>query len=415
MGYLIAPFSPLLFSNAIILVCFSLQGTLIPLRGGVENFSETLLGIIGGAYYAGFLLGSLHCASVVKRAGHIRSFAVFASLGSITPLLHGMFPNEYLWVPLRALSGYCYAGLVLIIESWLNEKVDSGNRGRLFAVYLFVNLISITLAQLTLNLAAPTAITLFVLTSIMASLALLPVSLTKTIQPAPVQRTKLNLKALWNMSPVGLAGCFVVGISNGPLWTLGPVFAQDAGFGFREVSFFMTAIILGGAAMQWPIGRLSDLTDRRWIVIFLNVGACASGLLIVRIAAMDSFVGLLGIAAILGAFTLNLYGVCVALTNDNAPKGGFVMVAGGLLFTYSIGAFAGPLIVSGAMFYLGTDAVFLFTATIQGSFIFFVLMRIVVEPAMPVANRSTFAPMSVSQTAPKPLELDPRVDVGKER
>ena len=414
MGYLVAPFSPLLSSNAIILICFSLQGTLIPLRGGVENFSDTLLGIIGAAYYAGFILGSIHCPKVVQRAGHIRSFAVFASLASITPLLHGMFPNEYVWIPLRSLSGYCYAGLILVIESWLNEQVDSSNRGRLFAIYLFVNLLSITLAQLTLNLAAPTTITLFVLTSIMASLALLPVSLTKTMQPAPIQRTKLDLKALWGMSPVGLAGCFIVGVSNGPLWTLAPAFAQGAGFGVREVSFFMTAIILGGAALQWPIGRLSDLTDRRWVVILVNMGACVSGLVLVWVATLDSFLGLLGIATVLGAFTLNLYGICVALTNDNAPKGEFVMVAGGLLFTYSIGAFAGPVIVSGAMLYLGTDAIFLFTATIQGAFILFVLARIFVEPAMPVTERSAFAPMSVSQTAPKPLELDPRVDVEKE-
>lgn len=414
MGYLLAPFSSLLISNAIIIICFSLQGTLIPLRGGLENFAESLLGIIGGAYYAGFIFGSIHCAKVVKRAGHIRAFAVFASLASVNPLIHGMFPNEYLWIPLRSLSGYCYAGLILVIESWLNEQVDRDNRGRLFAVYLIVNLLSLTLAQLTINLASPTTITLFVLTSILASLALLPVSLTKTIQPAPVERTKLDLKALWNMSPVGLMGCFIVGISNGPLWTLGPVFAQDAGLGFREVSFFMTAIILGGAALQWPIGRLSDLTDRRWIVIVLNLGSSLSGYLLIQMAGMNFFLGLLGSAVVLGAFSLNLYGVCVALTNDNAPKGDFVVVSGGLLLVFSIGAFVGPLIVSGVMIYLGTDAIFFFTATIHSCFIIFVLMRIWIEPAMPVSERSNFAPMSVSQTAPKPLEFDPRANIEKE-
>ena len=415
MGYKLAPFSSLLIANFIILVCFGLQGILIPLRGGIENFSATLLGIIGGAYYAGYFWGAIHCPKVVQRSGHIRSFAVFASLASITPLVHAIFPNEYVWIALRVLSGYCFAGLILVIESWLNEQVDNENRGRLFGTYLMVTLLSLILAQLSINLASPATMTLFILTSILASLALLPVSLPSTTQPPLVKRAKLDLKVLWSISPVGLVGCFVVGITNGPLWTLGPVYALDAGLDFQGVSFFMAIIIIGGAVVQWPIGRLSDLTDRRWIIIFLCTGASIAGFILVMISGMNSFISLLGVAFVFGAFSLTLYSVCVALINDNAQGGDFVVISSGLLLVYGIGAFLGPMIVSVSMLYLGTDAVFLFTATVQGVFTLFVLFRISVEPAMPAKERSNFAVMSVSQTVAKPLELDPRAETKVKR
>ncbi|MBF0278818.1 MAG: MFS transporter [SAR324 cluster bacterium] len=406
----LTPFFPLLLSTAILLMGNGLQGTLIPVRGDIETFSDTMLGIIGAAYFAGFLLGCLQSARIVQRAGHIRAFAVFASLASISPLLHALFLDELLWILLRALTGYCFAGLYMVIESWINEQASNEIRGRLFGFYLLVNLASLTIGQLLLNLAPPQSISLFALASILGSLALLPVSLTGSIQPAPIEKIRIDLKGLWQMSPIGLLGCFAIGLTNAPFWSLAPIFARNAGFDIRGISFFMTAAIIGGAVAQWPIGRLSDMVDRRWVMIGVCIGAAFGEIALAFAPGRVGSSGLLAIAFVFGAFTLTLYSLCIAHTNDVVKKGDFVSVSGGLLLIYSFGAIIGPVIASSAMPYLGDRVIFVFTAIVHVIFAGFVLFRIFRVAAIPPEKRPNFVSVPISRMAPEPVELDPRAN-----
>ena len=406
-----ASFFSLLFSTGILLVGNGLNSTLISVRGDMEDFSGTIIGMIGAFYYAGFFLGSFHCSQIVKRAGHIRAFAAFASLASVTPLIHSLFPNEILWMILRALTGYCFSGFFLIIESWLNEQATNETRGRLFGTYLVINFISMTLGQLILNLAPPSGNTLFILASILVSISLLPLTLTKSVQPRPITSSKINLLALWKMSPIGTTGCLVVGIVGSTFWALAPVFLRDSGLNVRNLSFFMSAYIFGGAVAQYPIGFLSDRIDRRWVIAVVTIGAAvAETTLIIMSGKTSEFVFLL-MAFGLGAFSLCLYSICVAQANDHTKDGDFVVVSGGLLLVFSIGAVLGPLINSIVMLFIAeTYIIFVLSAVSHGAFGLFVLILIAnVSPILP-EERSEFVAVPLSRTGPDPIEFDPRIE-----
>jgi len=406
----IAPFLALLLATSILLIGNGLFGTLIPLRAGIEGFTTFTVGILGSIYFLGFLAGCILGPHIVRRAGHIRSFAALAGVASVLPLIHVMEIDPFTWALLRALHGFCFAGLYMVIESWLNERATNETRGRLFSAYIFVNFSSIMLGQLVLNTASPATFTLFALVSILTSLALVPISLSTTVQPPPIATTEIFLSRLYKISPVGMVGSFVVGVTNAPFWTLGPVFAKDSGLDLFGISIFMTAAILGGALVQWPIGRLSDRMDRRRVVLALCVGSALGELALVmaREAGTLSLLTLAGF--IFGAFALSLYPVCVAHTNDHASQESFVSVSGGLLLVYAIGAIVGPSAASLGTTHFGMAFIFLFGACVHVAFGAFTLYRIKGRAPIPEAEKTEFVVVAMPPTNPTPPELDPRTE-----
>jgi MFS family permease len=406
-----APFFSLLLSTGILLVGNGLNNTLISVRGDIENFSGTIIGMFGAFYYAGFFLGSFQCSRIVKRAGHIRAFAAFASMASVSPLVHSLFPNEVLWMILRALTGYCFAGLFLIIESWLNEQATNETRGRLFGIYLVINFISMTLGQLILNLASPSGSTLFILASILVSISLLPLTLTKSVQPSPITSSKINILALWKMSSIATTGCLVVGIVGSTFWALAPVFLRESGLNVKSLSFFMSAYIFGGAVAQFPIGFLSDRIDRRWVIALVTICAAGAEATLVIFSGKTSEFWFLMMAFGLGAFSLCLYSICVAQANDHTKEGDFVVVSGGLLVMFSIGAVFGPLVNSIAMLFISeTYIIFIFSGIAHGALGIYVLISIAkFSPILPEERRE-FVAVPLSRTGPDPIEFDPRIE-----
>jgi len=409
MARSLAPLFSLLLATAILLMGNGLQGTLIPVRGDIDDFSDMSLGLIGAAYFAGFVFGCWHCPRVVQSVGHIRSFAVFASIASATPLIHPLLPDVGVWLLLRVLAGYCFAGLYMVIESWINENSSNETRGWLLGVYLVVNLTSVTLGQLLLNLSAPEGFALFILASVLTSVALVPVSLTRSMQPAPIESTKIDFVTLWRVTPVSTLGCLIVGMTSGPFWTLGPVFAREAGLDVAGISYFMTAAILGGAVAQIPLGRLSDRMDRRWVIWAICIGG-ALGALLLAIFQGGGLVPLLIMSAIFGFFALTLYSICIAHANDHADRSQFVTVSSGLLLLYALGAVIGPLMISFIIPYTGTWFVFGFAAVTYVLFSGFVVARILVKAPVPEEQREDFVAVPISRTGPAPVELDPRTD-----
>ncbi|GAK44573.1 major facilitator transporter [Tepidicaulis marinus] len=415
MARSLAPLFSLLLATSILLIGNGLQGTLIPVRGDIDQFSEMALGLIGAAYFAGFVFGCWHCPRVVQSVGHIRSFAVFASIASATPLIHPILPDETVWFILRALSGYCFAGLYMVIESWINETSTNETRGRLLGIYLVVNLLSVTAGQLLLNLSAPEGFILFAVASVLTSVALVPVALTSTVQPAPIESTKIDFKGLWAVTPVSTLGCFIVGMTSGPFWTLAPVYARQAGLDIAGISYFMTAAIIGGAAAQLPLGRLSDRMDRRIVIAGIAVGGAIGAVLLAFFQIASNLFFLLGLSTFFGFFALTLYSICMAHANDHAKPSQFVTVSSGLLLLYALGAVVGPLMISFALPYTGTWFVFGFAAIFYVLFTAFVVLRIMVKAPVPEEQREDFVAVPISRTGPAPVELDPRGEEGEER
>ncbi len=401
----LAPIFALLLSVVFLLTGNGLQGILTPIRANLEGFPAMALGMLGSAYFVGFVLGCLVCPYVVKRVGHIRSFAVLAAIGSATILLQSQFVDLMVWGAMRVMMGFCFAGLTMVIESWLNDKTNNETRGRVLSVYTVINLTVITLGQLMMNLASPSQATLFIFVSILFSISILPVALTESMAPPPILTVKIRPHWLLNASIMGCAGCFSVGLANGAFWTLAPVFAQESGMSIKSVAIFMSVAVMGGALSQWPLGKFSDTMDRRKVIGFCCLLAASMGLGLVFIHG-HSVTGMWILIFLFGAFTFPLYSLSVAHANDSVNREDFVEVSSGLLLIFGVGAILGPLFASKLIQSFGQPMLFLFTAIVHGFTGIFSYYRITKREQAPIEERESF--VSIPQTSPELNLLDPR-------
>lgn len=370
----IAPVTALLASVAILLMGNGLLGTLLPVRAQLEAFSAVSIGVLGSAYFLGFALGCVLGPFAVRRVGHIRAFTAMVSIASAAALAHALFLDPLVWWTLRLVTGFCFAALYMIIESWLNEKATNENRGQIFSIYTIINLTVITAGQMMLTLYSPVAFALFALTSILVSLAAVPVALTTAPAPAPLGIVRIRPGHLYRLSPVGSAGALAVGLANGSFWSLGPLFAQSNGLGTTGIAVFMSTAVIAGAAGQWPLGHLSDRWDRRHVILIACAGAGLAALAVSLIAPLWGE-GLFVFAALFGAFAFPLYALAAAHMNDLVEAGGFVEASSGLLLLYATGAVIGPVAASALIGALGANGLFMFTADVHVAMAAFTVYR----------------------------------------
>lgn len=407
MPHLIAPVLPLLLGWAILIAGNNLQVVLLPLRAGIEGYSTQQVGVIGGAYYVGFVAGCLLLPALVRRVGHIRAFAAMAAIASCAALGHGLTAQPAAWVALRAATGLCFAGLCLVVESWLNERAGNGSRGRVLSVYMVVNALAASAGQMLLPLSDPAGVVPFAFAAMLISLSLVPVSTSADDAPPPSAKPPLGLRALYRLSPVGVVGCFSLGMVNAAFWTLAPVYAQGRGLPVAGVALMMTAAVMGGAMMQWPLGRLSDRLDRRGVIVGAAVAAAIAGALL---AASDRLPieAVLALTAAFGAAAFPIYALCIAHTNDHLAGGGFVAASSGLLLTFGLGAILGPLAAAALMDAAGGGSLFLFTAALHAALAAFAWHRMRARAPVPADARTSF--VALPRTSPALFALDPRAD-----
>jgi len=398
LSTIIAPIFALLLSVSLLLMGNGLQNTLLPVRASLEAFSAIDIGILGSSYFLGFAIGCIYGPHLVRRVGHIRTFTAMATIASCAVLVHAFVVNPVVWWLLRVFTGICFAILYMVIESWLNEKSSNENRGSVFSIYTIINLTVITFGQMMLMLDEPSNFMLFSFASILISLAAVPVALSKSAEPSPIETVKINFRSLYQTSPVGVIGCFVVGLANGSFWALAPVYAQGDSTDVAIIAIFMSVAVIAGAVGQWPLGRMSDRMDRRRVILLTCVGALGAGaFLAFLVSSMKAT--LLPAAFVYGLFAFPLYALCVAHTNDYADVSKYVEVACGLLLVYALGAVVGPIIASIFMRLLGPGGLFAFTACVHLGMIFFVLHRLRRRSAAPAEEHISFADaIRLSQT-----------------
>ena len=407
----LAGIGTLLLSTAILVMGNGLQGTLIAIRANVEAFSDFSIGLLQSSYYLGFVTGCFVCPLIVARAGHIRTFAAMASVASVVGLVHVLIIDPVIWWVLRFVTGLCFAGLTMVTESWINERSTNQNRGRVLSVYFIVNLVGTMGGQLLLLLAAPKNFVLFAIVSILISLSLVPVTLTSAMAPAPIRAARLHFRRLFDLAPLGVVGCFSVGMANSAVWGLGPVFAQDAGFTVPQVAYFIGLMILGGALLQWPLGRLSDRYDRRKIITGVAFLGAMMGVLM-SLASTTYPGGLMPLAIAFGASAMTLYSLSVAHVNDFADTEDFVKISGGLLMIFGVGAIIGPLLASAVMEAMGYWFLFVFTGTVHMLLGGFGLYRIFHRVPIPPEDQEDF--VMVPRSSPEVFKLHPVSDESRE-
>ncbi len=407
----LAPVAALLLSTAFLLTGNGLQNTLVPIRADIEAFSTYSIGIMGAVYFLGFGTGCVLAPRIVRRTGHIRAFAAMSAIASTTALAHALILLPAAWWVFRGMTGFCFAALYVVIESWLNERSSNENRGAVLSVYNVINLTVITVGQMMVTLYDPASFPLFILASILVSLAAVPVAMTVSVPPAPVQIVEIPLVRLFRVTPVAVVGTAAVGAVNGAFWTLSPVFARESGLNVTGVALFMSIAVLGGAAGQWPLGRLSDRIDRRIVIIAASLIAATASL------TMDTFgvgsvMGLLLFSALFGLGAFPLYALCVAHTNDRLEPHEFVQASSALLLLYGAGAVVGPLIGSVLMTGIGPMGLYVFTASVHGLTALYALARLRFRTAISAEDKEQFQP--VPRTSATVYAIDPRSEESDE-
>ena len=402
------PILSLLRGTAFLLAASGLHGLLLPLRGQEEGFSTAVLGLLGTAWAGGFVTGCFFAPRLVRRAGHVRAFGTFAASGAIIALLTGLLINEFAWIVLRAFTGFVMAGAFMVIESWLNEKSTNENRGTVFGLYMMVTYASIMAGQMIVAAGDVNTASLFMVAGIFFCLSLIPTAVSTQATPQPLQDVSLDVKGLYANSPVASVACVLIGIANGAWGTLGAVYGARIGISTAEIALMMSLVVVAGAAMQLPVGRVSDKTDRRFVLAAASLGSAVFGLL-VFVVTPRSGAFVIAMTACYGALAYTLYSLAVAHANDHAKPEEFVKVSGGLLLLYGFGTMIGPVIGALLMGAMRPESVFLATALAHFTLAGYTVLRIGRRAPVPVEDREAFKTLpSERGVTPEAVRLDPR-------
>jgi MFS family permease len=334
--------SSLLLATVFMLLGSGMLGTLLSIRTLQDGNSSLAAGLLMSAYSLGLIIATLRVSTIISNVGHIRAFSVFASIFSAAVLAHGIHSDIYYWFVLRFIEGFCMGGFFMCTESWLNAKSNNAIRGKIFSAYMCAIYVSQGVGQFLLNLSNTQSFALLAFVSILSSIALVPVALTKVKEPDKPTPTLFSLKKLISISPLGVFICFISGLFLGGIYGLTPIYANKLGLDLSNTSSLMAGVLLGGFILQWPLGALSDRMDRRYVIL-LSLGACITLSFILTFITLGSW-ALIIITALFGGFAFSLYPLAVNHTNDFADNDDAVATSGGLLLICSTASVMGPLI-----------------------------------------------------------------------
>lgn len=382
----------LLLGLMLLMLGNGLQGTLLGIRGGIEGFETWQMSVVMSSYFLGFLVGSQRAPQMLARVGHVRVFAALASLISAVLVLYAAAPNWIAWSVLRVIIGFSFAGVYVTAESWLNNAATNETRGQSLSLYMIVQMVGIITAQGLVNLADPGGYTLFVVASVLVSLSFTPILLTVSPAPAFSSTKSISFRRLFHISPLGCVGIFLMGGVYSALFGMAAVWGGLGGLTVLEITIFVAAIYLGGLLFQYPIGWLSDRTDRRQLIVGVSL-ACAVSTIVAAVVPMP-FVGLAVVALLIGGFANPLYALLLAHTNDFLQADDMAGASGGLLFINGVGAVAGPLVIGWLMGRLGPPGFFVFIAALSILISAYALWRMTRRDAPTLAEQGSYAPLT---------------------
>ena len=416
----------LFIGYGVIMVSHGFQGNLLGIRANLENFNFIATGTMMSGYFVGYFLGANMIPNLVSKVGHIRVFAAFASMASLSSLVHALFVDPIVWTLARFLTGFSMIGILIIVESWLNDRATNKTRGKVLSLYMFFTFFAFTIGNLLLNISSPNSYEPFILISLLFSVALIPILLTKRKPPTFKKTSSIKIRELLKISPFGSFSMFCTGFIFAAMFTMLAVYAVTMNLSVFEISILLVGTTLAGAIFQWPIGSLSDKYDRRLVIIgccifssiFAVLSIAASGLsfdnliiekyIILSYSSMDK-TKLFIFIILLSGMTLPMFALNLALVNDYISKEKFVAAGAGLNMIFGLGAIAGPLICSLLMNFLGPNGFFIHLLIFLIAITFFGIYR-VNKRVYEDNPESTFTPLP-REITPLGIELDPDTGV----
>ena len=406
-----------LFSGfAILITAHGFQGNLLQVRAVIEDFSIITTGVIMSGYFIGYFVGANYIPNIVSKVGHIRVFAAFASMASLSILLHAVFVNPIVWTLGRFLTGFSLIGVYIVVESWLNDRATNRNRGGVLSIYMFITFTGLALGTLLLNFNKPDQYEPFILTSLLFSIALVPILLTKRAAPKFKKISFMKIKQLYKISPLGTFSMLCTGFIHSAIFGVGAVYATSLNFTIFEISLFLFLITIAGALFQFPIGNFSDKSDRRIIILactFLAAIFCILSISFSGASLQNMYLPSIGMDKILflifttiyAGFALPMFTLNLAYVNDFIDKEKFVAAGAGLQIIFGIGAMGGPFLASIFMNIYGPNGFFIYLTIFHLLIGVFGLYRITKRDYEDNPD-STFTPLPRNIT-PLGIELDP--------
>ena len=392
----------LLFGMMLLMVGNGLHGTLLGVRGEIEQFSTFQMSIVMSAYFVGFLGASRMAPEMIRRVGHVRVFAALASFISAVLVLFPLIANPWVWALGRVVIGFCFCGVYVTAESWLNNAATNENRGQSLSLYMIIQMLGLVVGQGLLMLADPGGFVLFIIISILVSLSFAPILLSITPTPAFETTNPMQLKQLVLTSPLGCVGMFLLGGVFSVQFGMASVFGAEISLSLAEISAFAAAFYIGAMLVQYPVGWMSDRMDRRQLIMGLSILGTAGALL--AIMAGSNFSALLLSAFLIGGMSNPLYSLLIAHTNDYLDFDDMAAASGGLLFINGIGAISGPLIVGWVMQSFGSFGYFLIIALLMGTLAIYAAYRTTRRAAPSVEDANSYTPV-LPTASPVALEL----------
>ena len=406
----------LFLGMSFIMMAYGFQGSLLGVRAVQEEFSLTATGFMMSGYFVGYFIGAATIPNVISRVGHIRVFAAFASLASLVILMHSIIISPLIWFLLRVLTGISMVCIYTVAESWLNDRSSNKNRGSVLSIYMVILYGSLGMGMFLLNFSSPKNFQPFILVSIITSLALIPILLTKK-KPPTFKRIKImTLKELYESSPFGMVSSFLYGIVQSALFTLLAVYATSMNFTILEISIVTFLLAISGAIAQFPVGKISDIYDRRKVIIFSTFGAAIFSILTIIVTRQMYLPDGLAtsktwfyIFFILFSFcSLPMFSLILAHTNDYIAKEKFVAAGAGLQFIFGLGAISGPFLCSIIMDLFGSNGFFIFLFFFHSLIGIYGIYRMKIRPTVDNPD-SQFVAMPQTIT-PAGIELNPTTE-----
>ena len=399
-----------------LMLAYGFQGSLLGVRAVKEEFSLTATGFMMSGYFVGYFIGAKTIPQIISRVGHIRVFAAFASIASLVVLIHAVYVSPFIWFLLRVLTGISMVSIYTVAESWLNDRASNKNRGSVLSIYMVILYGAMGLGMFLLNFSDPGNFEPFILISIITSAALIPILLTKRKPPTFKKISSMSLQEVFISSPFGMVSSFFYGTIQSALFTLLAVYAATMNFSIFQISLVTFLLAVSGAISQWPIGKLSDMFDRRKVIIIVTFAAAFFAFCAILSSRQMYLPGDLAtskfwfyVFLILFSFcSLPMFSLILAHTNDFIPKEKFVAAGASLQFIFGMGAMAGPFLCSIFMGMVGPNGFFIFLLFFHSVIGFYGVYRSKVRPVIENPD-SQFVAMPQSIT-PAGIELNPSTE-----
>jgi MFS family permease len=405
---IILSIAPLLITIMLITMGHGLIGTGTAVRLDADGFSTNVIGLVGTTYAIGFMIGTLIVPHVIGRVGHIRVFAAFASLFLISALVQSLYVGPISWSVLRFIAGFCIAGIFIMTEGWINASISNAIRGQVLSIYISFNYFGLMMGQALIAMIDPATAMLFVVSAILISLSVVPLTLANIHAPTPVKTPRFTLKKLFKISPLGFLSVFLGGILGSVLYNFLPVLAREVDPRSGFIAVIMLALIISGFVFQMPAGRLSDKIDRRYVIIGSAIILIACGIAGI-ILPLTSQLQLIFVVIAVGAFVPIFYSIGVAHTTDFIDFNEMVAASAGLLLVYGLGTVIGPMLGGQMMNWLGSSAG-IFTIVLMLGIILaaFGIYRSIVGDRVDEEDKGDFQIMRPTTTAA--FSFDPRIE-----